>query len=278
MPDLDTKKKKPSLKSVPFERLDVKKISGTEDPQRILLLVHRTLTEAEDPMDGLVDNQDETNLSYLPEDKCAYEFIDACETKPLMTFAEYAPFDHPHLTLRLRADQFTIGELKDRAKGLVFTKQSLFNTADNYSRPVIDHKMPLSEVIYSRVPGNYPQDNSDRFNWNQEDHDEQLAHGYSSCIDYNISRNRGVPIEAALQSLPQNLLINATVTGSLGDWLRFLCSSTSLNGSYELRSMYGKIASQVRKFAPEIYKWWYSGIQDQESAEPNSRFASSMSL
>ena len=276
MPDLETKKRNTALKPIPFERLDVKKISGTEDPQRILLLVHRTLTEAEDPMDGLVDNQEETNLSYLPEDKCAHEFIEACESKPLITFAEYAPFDHPHLTLRLRADQFTIGELKDRAKGLVFTKQSLFNTADNYRRPVIDHKMPLTEVIYSRVPGNYPQDEGERFDWREEDMDEQLAHGYSGCIDFNIARIRGVPIETALQSLPQNLLINATVTGSLGDWLRFLCHASSLNGSYELRSMYGMIASEVRKFAPEIYRWWYSGFQKQESAEPNSRFESSV--
>ena len=137
--------------------------------------------------------------------------------------------------------------------------------------PVKDFNTSLEDFVYSRVVGFYqPEDDAD-FKWTEQDRNEQLAASYSQLIDFNAAREKGIAKEVAQESLPQNLLINATVTASLGDWLRLLERASLMRSSFEMKSIVDKISEEIRKWVPEIYRWWYSGFEKKRSRKKQAK-------
>jgi len=237
-------------------------------PQQLLYAVFKTSTDCEfEPTAKFFENN--------PEDACGKLFIEqwtqAVHNEKMITMEAYLPFDHPHITLQLRGDRQTIDALKETCGSLSFSSQSLYETADSYRVPVQDLKYPIEEFIYSRVVGCYNPEGEKEFTWTERDSNEQLAAGYSSLIDFNAAREKGIAKEVALQSLPQNLIINATVTASLGDWLRLLERASSIRSSFEMKTIVDRIAEQIRKWVPEIYRWWYSGLEKKRSKRQRSK-------
>tara|TARA_B100000965_G_scaffold392930_1_gene403080 strand:+ start:2644 stop:3438 length:795 start_codon:yes stop_codon:yes gene_type:complete len=258
--------------SVSLDQFRVLKIGGEEQPQKLLYSVFRTLTDRTfDPPKILLDEDDDS----FSEDESGKKFIDqwtpATKKQKKITQEAYIPFDHPHLSLHLRGDKTTISELKELCKALCFNCQSIYETADSYRVPVKDLNHSIEEFIYSRVVGFYTPDDGSAFKWTEQDRNEQLAAGYSSLIDFNAAREKGIAKEVAQESLPQNLIINATVTASLGDWLRLLERATVMRSSYEMKTIVDKIAEEIRKWVPEIYSWWYSGLAKRRSIKKQTK-------
>ena len=250
-----------------FQPFSVNKIGGEEMPQKLLYNVFKTLTDRSYKPTAVVLDEDET--SSPAQDKSGKMFIDqwtpAVKDKRMITNEAYVPFDHPHLTLHIRGDQPTINDLKEMCRSLCFSSQSIHETADSYRLPVKDFNTSIEAFVYSRVVGFYTPDDDKQFKWTETDRNEQLAAAYSGLIDFNAARERGIAKEVAQESLPQNLLINATVTGSLGDWLRLLERVTLMRSSYEMKSLIDLIVIEIRKWVPEIYSWWYSGLEKKRT-------------
>jgi thymidylate synthase ThyX len=248
---------------VPFQQFSVYKIGGQEMPQTLLLNVFKTLTDRSFKPSGPLLTEDDESIG--GEDINGKTFIEqwtpAVRDQKMITKEAYAPFDHPHLSLYIRGDQLTISDLKELCRTLSFNSQSLFETADSYRIPVKDLNSSIEDFVYSRVVGFYNPDDEQAFKWTEQDRHEQLAAGYSSLLDFNAARERGIAKEVAQESLPQNLLINATVTGSLGDWLRLLDRASLMRSSYEMKSIVDSIANEISKWTPEIYRWWHSGLK-----------------
>ena len=241
-------------------------------PQTLLYSVFKTLTDrAYKPNSPMLDEDDDTSPA---EDVNGKLFIKqwspAVRDQKMITKEAYVPFDHPHLTLHLRGDQPTVNDLKEMCRSLCFNTQSIHETADAYRMPVKDFNHSIEEFVYSRVVGFYSPDDDKEFKWTEQDRHEQLAAGYSGLIDFNAARERGIAKEVAQESLPQNLLINATVTGSLGDWLRLLERARLMRSSYEMKSLVDLISVEIRKWVPEIYSWWYSGLEKKKTRKKQS--------
>ena len=256
-----------------FDQFAVQRIGGEEQPQKLLYSVFKTLTDrTHKPVPNLLKEDDETSLS---EDESGELFIKqwtpAIKNQTKITQEAFVPFDHPHLTLHLRGDKTTLSDLKEISQALCFNSQSIYETADSYRMPVKDFNHCLEEFVYSRVVGFYqPEDEAD-FKWSEQDRNEQLAAAYSQLIDFNAAREKGIAKELAQESLPQNLIINATVTASLGDWLRLLERATVMRSSYEMKTIVDKIAEEIRKWVPEIYSWWYSGLAKRRSIKKQTK-------
>ena len=252
---------------MPFQQFAVRKIGGEEMPQKLLYSVFQTLTDRSYTPTALHVEEDDV-ISH-PEDVCGKKFIrqwtPAVKNRKMITNEAYVPFDHPHLSLHIRGDQPTIYDIKEMCKTLCFNSQSIYETADSYRLPVKDLNQSIEDFVYSRVVGFYQPDDDKEFKWTEEDRNEQLAAAYSGLIDFNAARERGIAKEVAQESLPQNLLINATVTGSLGDWLRLLERANIMRCSYEMKSIVDLISLEIRKWVPEIYSWWYSGLRKKSN-------------
>ncbi len=256
-----------------FDQFLVQKIGGEEQPQKLLYSVFKTLTDrTHKPVPNLLAEDDHTTLS---EDESGKIFIEqwtpAIRNQTKITQEAFIPFDHPHLSLHIRGDKTTVSDLKEISQALRFNSQSIYETADSYRMPVKDFNTSLEDFVYSRVVGFYqPEDDAD-FKWTEQDRNEQLAAAYSQLIDFNAAREKGIAKEVAQESLPQNLLINATVTASLGDWLRLLERASLMRSSFEMKSIVDKISEEIRKWVPEIYRWWYSGFEKKRSRKKQAK-------
>tara|TARA_Y100001973_G_scaffold101598_1_gene165027 strand:- start:221 stop:1006 length:786 start_codon:yes stop_codon:yes gene_type:complete len=249
-----------------FDQFRVQKIGGEEQPQTLLYSVFKTLTDRTyQPRLKVLKEEEES----LAEDESGKKFIEqwipAIKKQRKITQEAFIPFDHPHLSLHLRGDKTTISDLKEMSQSLCFNSQSIYETADSYRMPVKDFNQSIEDFVYSRVVGFYAPDDGTNFKWTEQDRHEQLAAGYSSLIDFNAARERGIAKEVAQESLPQNLIINATVTASLGDWLHLLERASLMRSSYEMKTIVDKISEEIRKWVPEIYRWWYSGFEKKRS-------------
>ena len=252
-----------------FDQFVVQRIGGEEMPQQLLYSVFKTLTDISFTPDAAFTNP-------YPEDVAGEMFVDhwtsAVKQERMITMEAYLPFDHPHLSLSIRGDKQTISELKQICSTLSFNTQSLYETVDSYRMPVKDTRnCPIEQFIYSRVEGHYQPQNEKEFVWTEENRHEQLAQGYSSLIDLNTARERGISKEVAQKSLPHNLIINATVTASLGDWLRLLERVSLMRSSYEMKTVIDKISEEIRKWVPEIYRWWHSGLLKKNSKKSSEK-------
>jgi len=258
---------------VSFDQFHVQKIGGEEQPQKLLYSVFKTLTDrTHKPVSNLLEEDDHTSLS---EDESGELFIKqwapAIKNQTKITQEAFVPFDHPHLSLHLRGDRTTMSALREMSQSLCFNSQSIYETADSYRMPVKDFNSCLEDFVYSRVVGFYsPEDDVD-FKWTEQDRNEQLAASYSQLIDFNAAREKGIAKELAQESLPQNLIINATVTASLGDWLRLLERATLMRSSFEMKAIVDKIAEEIRKWVPEIYRWWYSGFEKKRAKKQQAK-------
>ena len=256
-----------------FDQFAVQRIGGEEQPQKLLYSVFKTLTDrTHKPVSNLLKEDDETSLS---EDESGELFIKqwipAIKNQTKITQEAFVPFDHPHLTLHLRGDKTTLSGIKEISQALCFNSQSIYETADSYRMPVKDFNRCLEDFVYSRVVGFYqPEDEAD-FKWTDQDRNEQLAASYSQLIDFNAAREKGIAKELAQESLPQNLIINATVTASLGDWLRLLERASLMRSSFEMKTIVDKISEEIRKWVPEIYSWWYSGFEKKRSRKKQTK-------
>ncbi len=256
-----------------FDQFHVQKIGGEEQPQKLLYSVFKTLTDrTHKPVSNLLEEDDHTSLS---EDESGELFIKqwapAIKNQTKITQEAFVPFDHPHLSLHLRGDRTTMSALREMSQSLCFNSQSIYETADSYRMPVKDFNSCLEDFVYSRVVGFYsPEDDVD-FKWTEQDRNEQLAASYSQLIDFNAAREKGIAKELAQESLPQNLIINATVTASLGDWLRLLERATLMRSSFEMKAIVDKIAEEIRKWVPEIYRWWYSGFEKKRAKKQQAK-------
>ena len=239
-------------------------------PQQLLYTVYKSVTEQRFWVT-------DTFLENNPEDVCGNMFIkqwtDAAKECRMTPVVAYTPLDHPTLTLQIRGDKSTMASLCKLAEDLTFDTQSLYETGDDYRAPVKDLNSSIEDFIYSRLPGHYQPENEADFVWPEESRNEQLAAGYSQLLDFNAARERGIAKEVAIQSLPHNLIVNATVTGSLGDWLRLLERVVQLQNSYEMKVITDKIAEEIRKWSPEIYSWWHKGNEKKKAKRTPQREA-----
>jgi len=190
----------------------------------------------------------------LPEDRCGQIVV---ERLLKGNRGHYGPLEHPSLSIAVCADHNTIVQMRTHRIGMSFDVQSMRYTGDRIVR-VAKRELQPEDVFYVRPPGTYQDRQGDRYDWSQDDVEESLAMALSSSIDYARLRERGVSEEQARQVLITSYYQNAVVTGNLRSWLHMLDVRLKHDAQYEIRALMELIATEVQRWAPEVYSWWAS--------------------
>ncbi len=246
-----------------FEPFRVETIAATEEPQRLIYTAMRTaLTDDYLPAwrEALLDGDESQEFPDVQEDRCGQHVVKRllnCDSaKP--SWCLYSPLEHPCLTLQIRADQQTLNDLARSAKNISFDLQSMRMVGRGLNKLISNHSYPVEELFFCRQPGHYLDHSGNRCPWTDEDLEDQLAACLSAVIDYNNRLREGNSEEQALQGLPNNVLVNATATGSLRAWLQLINARNRPNNLYEMRNIAELISDHVARWVPEIYSWWSS--------------------
>jgi len=190
----------------------------------------------------------------LAEDRCGQIVV---ERLLKGNRGHYGPLEHPSLTLAICADHNTIVQMRTHRIGMSFDVQSMRYTGDRIVR-VARRELQPEDVFYIRPPGTYQDRQGDRYTWTEDDVEESLAMALSSSIDYARLRERGVSEEQARQVLITSYYQNAVVSGNLRSWLHMLDVRLKHDAQYEIRALMELIATEVQRWAPEVYDWWAS--------------------
>ena len=190
----------------------------------------------------------------LPEDRCGQIVV---ERLLKGNRGHYGPLEHPSLTVAICADHNTIVQMRTHRIGMSFDVQSMRYTGDRIVR-VARRELQPEDVFYIRPAGTYQDRQGDRYTWSEDDVEESLAMALSSSIDYARLRDRGVSEEQARQVLITSYYQNAVVTGNLRSWLHMLDVRLKHDAQYEIRALMELIATEVQRWAPEVYDWWAS--------------------
>ena len=239
-----------------IQAYEVKKIAGTEMPQR-LMYTALYMNKHGDFINDIEQEKDVQENAFA-EDTCGNlltsHFRHTSQTHP--SWGSFSSLEHPYLSLYIRAAHSTLHELCTERRDITFSLQPLYEAAENTRLCVKEKDYPLEKLFHSRTPGNYPDYTGNRHPWSQEDEQNQLASAYSSAIDYDCQREAGASSVQAQQLLTMCMLQNVTASGSLRAWLRLLDSCSRPNKSYETKSLTDLIADHVASWVPEVYAWW----------------------
>ena len=218
----------------------VDRVAASEMPQRTCFIaLHTDYSEEYEPDTA------------LPEDRCGIQ----CVEKLLKGGrGHWGPLEHPSLTLAMRADTATVNQLT-RHRFFSFDVQSMRYTGDRISKVASRQLLP-EDVFYSRPPGHYIDRFGNNYEWTQEQVDESEAIAYSSALDYERQRQKGVAHEQARHVLICSYYQNLIATGSLRSWLHLLDVRLLANAQSEIQELMELVALEIKLWAPEIYEWW----------------------
>ena len=168
----------------------------------------------------------------------------------------WGPLEHPSLSLMIQADHNTMMQLRTHRVGCTFDYQSMRYTGKRI-RKVANLELPPEDVFYVRPPGKYTDRQGKKYEWTQDQVDEQLATCLSSAIDYESLRQQGASEEHARSVLATGYLQHGLVTGSLRFWLHLLDVRAKSDAQLEIRQIMQGIELEVHRWVPEIWSWYH---------------------
>ena len=135
-------------------------------------------------------------------------------------------------------------------------------------RKVANLELPPEDVFYVRPPGKYTDRQGKKYEWTQDQVDEQLAMCLSSAIDYESLRQQGASEEHARSVLATGYLQHGLVTGSLRFWLHLLDVRAKSDAQLEIRQIMQGIELEVHRWVPEIWSWYHQHRHQKAQLAP----------
>lgn len=179
----------------------------------------------------------------------------------------WGPLEHPSLSLMIQADHNTMMQLRTHRVGCTFDYQSMRYTGKRI-RKVANLELPPEDVFYVRPPGKYTDRQGKKYEWTQDQVDEQLAMCLSSAIDYESLRQQGASEEHARSVLATGYLQHGLVTGSLRFWLHLLDVRAKSDAQLEIRQIMQGIELEVHRWVPEIWSWYHQHRHQKAQLAP----------
>ena len=179
----------------------------------------------------------------------------------------WGPLEHPSLSLMIQADHNTMMQLRTHRVGCTFDYQSMRYTGKRI-RKVANLELPPEDVFYVRPPGKYTDRQGKKYEWTQDQVDEQLATCLSSAIDYESLRQQGASEEHARSVLATGYLQHGLVTGSLRFWLHLLDVRAKSDAQLEIRQIMQGIELEVHRWVPEIWSWYHQHRHQKAQLAP----------
>ena len=179
----------------------------------------------------------------------------------------WGPLEHPSLSLMIQADHNTMMQLRTHRVGCTIDYQSMRYTGKRI-RKVANLELPPEDVFYVRPPGKYTDRQGKKYEWTQDQVDEQLAMCLSSAIDYESLRQQGASEEHARSVLATGYLQHGLVTGSLRFWLHLLDVRAKSDAQLEIRQIMQGIELEVHRWVPEIWSWYHQHRHQKAQLAP----------
>jgi len=168
----------------------------------------------------------------------------------------YGPLEHPAITFSVAGYVHNVMvQGRTHRVGVTFDVQSQRYTGKRVLK-VASGELKPEDVFYSRPPGYYTNRKGKKYEWTQEDYEDELNWYVEGCKRYAVKYNRGMCEEHIRDGLAQGIRQNFVVSFNLRSVLHFLDLRAKMDAQIEIQALCEQFAPSLQEWAPDVWKYY----------------------
>jgi thymidylate synthase (FAD) len=139
--------------------------------------------------------------------------------------------------------------------GITFDCQSQRYTGKRVVK-VAEGSLKPEDVFYVRPPGFYTNRQGKKYDWTQEDYEDELSFILEGCKRYAIKYNKGMCEEHIRDYLAQAIRQNFVVSFNLRSILHFMDLRAKLDAQLEIQALCEQFIPHIERWAPHVWNYY----------------------
>ena len=168
----------------------------------------------------------------------------------------YGPLEHPAITFSVAGYVHNVMvQARTHRVGVTFDVQSQRYTGKRVLK-VASGELKPEDVSYSRPPGYYTNRKGKKYEWTQEDYEDELNWYVEGCKRYAVKYNRGMCEEHIRDGLAQGIRQNFVVSFNLRSVLHFLDLRAKMDAQIEIQALCEQFAPSLQEWSPDVWAYY----------------------
>lgn len=168
----------------------------------------------------------------------------------------FGPLEHPQITFSVSGYVHSVMvQARTHRIGTTWDCQSQRYTGKRVVK-VASGELPTEEVFYLRPPGFYTNRKGKKYDWTQEDREEELDFIMEGCKRYASRYERGMCEEHIRDYLAQAIRQNFVVSFNLRSVLHFMDLRSKLDAQLEIGALSCQLIPLLQKWSPNIWAYY----------------------
>jgi thymidylate synthase (FAD) len=168
----------------------------------------------------------------------------------------YGPLEHPAITFSVSGYVHNVMvQARTHRVGVSFDVQSQRYTGKRVVKVATGELKP-EKVFYVRPPGFYVNRTGKKYDWTQEDYEDELKFIFEGCKRYAVKYEKGMCEEHIRDYLVQAIRQNFVVSFNLRSVLHLLDLRAKLDAQLEIQALCEQIAPHLEKWTPNVWKYY----------------------
>jgi thymidylate synthase (FAD) len=168
----------------------------------------------------------------------------------------WGPLEHPAITFSVSGYVHNVMvQARTHRVGVSFDVQSQRYTGKRVVK-VASGELNPEDVFYVRPPGFYINRTGKKYDWTQEDYEDELNWITEGCKRYAVKYDRGVAEEHIRDYLAQAIRQNFVVSFNLRSVLHLIDLRAKLDAQLEIQALCEQLVPQVEMWAPNVWKYY----------------------
>jgi thymidylate synthase (FAD) len=168
----------------------------------------------------------------------------------------WGPLEHPAITFSVSGYVHNVMvQARTHRVGVSFDVQSQRYTGKRVVK-VASGELNPEDVFYVRPPGFYINRTGKKYDWTQEDYEDELNWIAEGCKRYAVKYDRGIAEEHIRDYLAQAIRQNFVVSFNLRSVLHLIDLRAKLDAQLEIQALCEQLVPQVERWAPNVWKYY----------------------
>ena len=168
----------------------------------------------------------------------------------------YGPLEHPGITFSVSGYVHNVMvQARTHRVGVSFDVQSQRYTGKRVLK-VASGELKPEEVFYVRPPGYYTNRKGKKYDWTEEDYQNELIWIVEGCKRYAIKYEKGMCEEHIRDGLAQGIRQNFVVSANLRSILHLLDLRAKMDAQLEIQALCFQIAPYLERWAPNVWNYY----------------------
>lgn len=168
----------------------------------------------------------------------------------------WGPLEHPGITFSVSGYVHNVMvQARTHRVGVSFDVQSQRYTGKRVVK-VAEGELPVNEVFYSRPPGYYTNRKGKKYEWTQEDYDDEMNWYLEGCKRYATKYKKGMCEEHIRDGLAQGIRQNFVVSFNLRSALHLMDLRAKMDAQLEIQALCEQFAPHLQRWAPHVWEYY----------------------